>query len=175
MDELDRLALASAGGDRIALADFVRQTRPEVWRFCAHLTRPAAADDLTQETFLRALPALSRFRGESSARTWLLAIARHTCMDHLRRDQRQRRLLQRISDRHTTGEATVDPTGRIDLAQLIAGLGADQRTAFVLTQLLGLRYDEAAAVCGCPVGTIRSRVARARESLLRAVGEDGWG
>jgi RNA polymerase sigma-70 factor (ECF subfamily) len=65
--------------------------------------------------------------------------------------------------------ATPDPTGNVDLDALLAELDADQRAAFVLTQVLGLRYAEAANAVGCPVGTIRSRVARAREALVAAL------
>ena len=59
----------------------------------------------------------------------------------------------------------------VDLDQLVHGLEPDRRTAFVLTQLVGLTYDEAAAVCDCAVGTIRSRVARARAELLQLAQE----
>jgi len=62
-----------------------------------------------------------------------------------------------------------DPAGASALGQLVEGLDLDRRAAFVLTQLLGLTYAEAAAACGVPVGTIRSRVARAREDLLAAL------
>ncbi len=83
-DALTGLALRAQAGDRVALSDFVRATQDDVWRLCAHLTSPAQADDVTQEVYLRALRALPRFRGESSARTWLLAIARNTAIDSVR-------------------------------------------------------------------------------------------
>ena len=92
VDDLTELALAAAGGDRVALSAFVRRTQPEVWRLCARLGDLEAADDLTQEVYLRAIPALSRFRAEASARTWLLQIARHVCVDHVRRTTRRRAL-----------------------------------------------------------------------------------
>src|ERR1700677_4705786 len=79
VDELTSLARAAGRGDRDALARFVRQTQGDVWRFCAHLVEPAAADDLAQETYLRAIPALRRFRGGAQVRTWLLSIARQCC------------------------------------------------------------------------------------------------
>ena len=85
VDDLTALARAAAEGDRVATTAFVRRTQPEVWRVCARLGDRDAADDLTQEVYLRALPALARFRGDASARTWLLQIARHVCADHVRR------------------------------------------------------------------------------------------
>ena len=59
-----------------------------------------------------------------------------------------------------------DPTGRVDLDGLLDALDDDRRSAFVLTQVLGLHYDEAADVLGCPIGTVRSRVSRARTDLI---------
>jgi RNA polymerase sigma-70 factor (ECF subfamily) len=163
VDELTRLALAAGEGDRVALNAFVRRSQAEVWRLCAHLVDSASADDLAQDVYVRALPALPRFRGESSARTWLLAIARYTCADAVRRRQRRRML-----GRHPAETTVPDPTGEVDLAALLAALDPDRRAAFVLTQVLGLGYAEAAEVCDVPVGTIRSRVARARADLVAA-------
>ena len=170
VDELTSLALAAGAGDRVALASFVRRTQADVWRFCAHVNGRAEADDLTQETFLRAIPALARFEGRASARAWLLSIARRTCADAVRRTVRRRRLVERAmsqvgSDEHPAASVEVD----LDL--LLARLDDDRRQAFVLTQVLGLSYAESAEACACPVGTIRSRVARAREDLMRQLGQ----
>lgn len=172
MDDLTRLALAAGRGDRNALEAFVRRSQPDVWRLCAHLADRSAADDLTQDTYLRALGALGRFRGDASARTWLLSIARRACADHVRRAVRGRSLLERVRrtvDVDADAAAAPDRACEIDLDAAVTGLGADRRDAFVLTQVLGLSYEEAAAVCACPVGTIRSRVSRARADLVRAV------
>ena len=165
MDELTRLALAAGGGDEQALGMFVARTQSEVWRFCAHLNGAAQADDLAQETYLRAIPSLARFEGRSSARTWLLSVARRTCADAVRREQRRRRLFQRLSGERAE-EVGAARAGGVELELLLAGLDPGRRAAFVATQVLGLSYAEAALVCECPVGTIRSRVARAREDLV---------
>lgn len=169
MDDLTRLALAAADGDRVALAAFVRKSQAEVWRLSAHVVDAASADDLAQEVYLRALPALGSFRAEASARTWLLAIARRTCADAVRRRVRRRALLGRLAARRSVGASEPDPAGQVELDALVAGLDDDRRVAFVLTQVLGLSYEEAAEVCDCPVGTIRSRVARARMDLVSAL------
>lgn len=173
MDDLTRLALAARDGDRVAVTAFVRRTQPEVWRLCARLGDRAHADDLTQEVYLRALPSLERFRGESSARTWLLQIARHVCADHVRRSTRGRSLIARLAQRSDTTDACTEArTGEVDLDDAVAALDPDRRAAFVLTQVVGLSYAEAAEVCGVPVGTIRSRVARARGDLVAALSLD---
>ena len=178
MDDLTRLALDAGDGDRQALASFVRASQAEVWRMCAHLVDRQSADDLTQEVYLRAVPALARFRGDSSARTWLLTITRRTCVDAIRRNVRQRRLAERLRS-HTSEDDVVvaDPADEdaSDLDDLVAGLDHDRRMAFVMTQVMGLSYGEAAEICDVPIGTIRSRVSRARADLLDALGDSGRG
>jgi RNA polymerase sigma-70 factor (ECF subfamily) len=165
-DELTKLLLAARDGDRIALGAWIRQSQPEVWRLCARLVRRDQADDVTQEVYLRAYRALRGFRADSTARTWLLSIARRTCADAVRELGRQRRLNSRLE--HSASIPAVEPDQARSLVAdaLLSGLNADQRVAFVLTQILGLSYAEAGQVCDCPVGTIRSRVARARVELI---------
>jgi RNA polymerase sigma-70 factor (ECF subfamily) len=176
VDELTSLARAAGRGDRDALARLVRQTQGDVWRFCAHLVDPAAADDLAQETYLRAIPALRRFRGDAQVRTWLLAIARRVCAAEFGVRSRDRELAARLALAPTAGlgQLPPQPDAQPTVDLLLAALDPDRRSAFVLTQLLGCSYAEAAAVCDCPIGTIRSRVARARDDLdqmLRAGAE----
>ncbi|MFI9530517.1 MULTISPECIES: sigma-70 family RNA polymerase sigma factor [Micromonospora] len=163
--------MAARSGDPAAQAAFVRLTQAEVWRFAAALVDPDSADDLTQETYLRALRALPSFQGRSSARTWLLGIARRACADHLRTVVRRRRLDDRLAAHAHTDDPHPDPSGHLGATDLVRRLAPERRGAFVLTQVLGLSYAEAAAVEGVPVGTIRSRVARARSELLDAVGD----
>jgi RNA polymerase sigma-70 factor (ECF subfamily) len=168
-DDLTSLALAAGGGDRVALAAFVRASQAEVWRLCAHLTDRDAADDVTQDAYMRVLGALPSFRGDSSARTWLLSIAHRACADHIRRVQRRRVLLGALHDRRPPA-VTPAPDGAIELDLVLATLDPGRRAAFVLTQLLGLEYQEAAEVMDVPIGTVRSRVARARVQLIDALG-----
>ncbi|MBN9619767.1 MAG: sigma-70 family RNA polymerase sigma factor [Actinobacteria bacterium] len=163
-DELTTVALRARRGDAAAASEFVRATQADVWRLCAHLGSPAQADDLTQDTYARAFASLHRFLGRSSARTWLLTIARRACADAIRAAQRDRRLTP------APARAVEDPAGSVAMRALIADLDPERREAFVLTQVVGLSYAEAAEVCVCPVGTIRSRVARARADLVTALG-----
>lgn len=165
------LALAARNGSPAAVDRFVRALHSDVWRYVAYLSAdPQSADDLTQETFLRALGSLQRFEGRSSARTWLLSIARRTVVDSLRRAAARPRISD-WDDWQSAAEKT-QPRGLpgfedgIALAELLAILPAERRESFVLTQLVGLPYAEAAATIGVPIGTVRSRVARARGSLL---------
>jgi RNA polymerase sigma-70 factor (ECF subfamily) len=165
-DEVTLAALRARRGDAAAATAVVRATQAEVWRLCAHLGDVGSADDLTQETYARAFASLHRFLGRSSARTWLLSIARRACADAVRGAQRARAL---PPQQERVGP---DVAESVTVRALVASLDADRREAFVLTQLLGLSYAEAAEVCSCPVGTIRSRVARARADLVAALAAD---
>ncbi|QGN49696.1 sigma-70 family RNA polymerase sigma factor [Micromonospora sp. WMMC415] len=134
-----------------------------------NLVAAEEADDLAQETYLRAMRAMPSFAGRSSARTWLLGIARRVAVDQVRMAMSRPRTVP-LSDSHDTADPNRSGFDRqVALEQLIAALPDDRREAFVVTQVLGLSYAEAAEVCDCPVGTIRSRVARAREDLIAAV------
>jgi RNA polymerase sigma-70 factor, ECF subfamily len=175
MDELTSLARAAGRGDRAALARLVQHTQADVWRLCAHLVDPAAADDLAQDTYLRAIQSLGKFRGDASVRVWLLAIARRACAAEIAARSRDRRLATRLAAIPDTelGQAPWEPHAQVVADDLMAALDPDRRAAFVLTQMLGCSYAEAAAICDCPVGTIRSRVARAREDLDALTSDTG--
>ena len=168
-DPVTAAALAARDGDEAAAARFVRATQADVWRLCGHLGDPGDTQDLAQETYLRAFRALPSFAGRAAARTWLLSIARRVCADAVRQKQRRPRLdpTGTLPDPPVAG----DLGDGVALRRQVAMLHPDRRDAFVLTQLVGLSYPEAAAVCGCPVGTIRSRVARAREDLVSGLDE----
>lgn len=158
------LALAAGAGDHIALTTFIRATQRDVYHFLAYLCADDVAENLTQETYLRAFRSLPTFTGRSSARSWLLSIARGVAVNQIRR----------VSDPAASTQPRSGWEEGAVLRELVTGLEADRRDAFVLTQVLGLDYATAAEVCECPVDTIRSRVARAREDLVRAMNHLGW-
>ena len=165
MDQATVLALRAKAGDRRSLEQFIELTAPDVRRMCQHLGRPSDPDDLMQETFERALKSMHRFRGEGSARSWVLSIARRVCVDATRRSMRKRRLADKVLADPSFSDAHVDASW-VEIDELLDSLDDDRREAFVLTQLVGLSYESAAELVGCPIGTIRSRVARARRQLL---------
>src|SRR5437870_8309145 len=134
MDEVTRLLLAARDGDRSALLAAIRRSQAEVWRLAAHVVGRDDADDVTQDTFLRAWRALPSYRGDAAGRTWLLAIARRSCADALRSRVRRRRLHARLEH-----EAQPPPRSTADgsepavvhaLGPLVEGLGAVRRIAF---------------------------------------------
>ena len=157
---------AARHGDDIALGRLVQATQATVHRFCVNFSSVDEADDLSQEVFIRAVRNLAQYGGDAPVVSWLLSIARHVCADQVRRNQRRSRLASRLRNERPT---TTVGVGELHLTSLIDALDPDRRLAFVLTQVIGLSYEEAAAACDCPVGTIRSRVARARADLMSAV------
>lgn len=172
MDRLTSLLVQARDGDRLALGSAIRLSQGEVWRLASHLVGPNDADDVTQDTFLRAWRSLPDFRAESSGRTWILSIARRACVDAVRRHARWRKLTGRL---HSESAAIGIRATVVDevhgLGDLVAHLAPAQREAFVLTQIAGCSYAEAAELSGVQIGTIRSRVARARLELIELMRE----
>ena len=170
MSDLDqrlrRYVAAAIEGDDVAIRELVRATQPIIWRMCSALGSPGEEDDLVQETYIRVLRSLPSYRGEASVTGWMLVIGRRVCADHVRSRQRQRRLADALTTNATDSIfANSDPA----VWELLKSIDPDRREAFVLTQVAGLSYDEAAEAIGCPIGTVRSRVARARADLAAEV------
>jgi RNA polymerase sigma-70 factor, ECF subfamily len=170
VDEVTALALDARDGDRVALSSFVRSTWADVARLVAAVAGRDLAEDAAQDTYLRALRALPAYRGDAGARTWLLSIARRAAVDAVRSASRRRRLARLLTARATTGGDEIGLADGVLTDHALARLDVDRRAAFALTQLMGFDYASAAEICGCPVGTIRSRVARAREQLIADLG-----
>lgn len=163
-----RLALKAGRGDRAALTEFIQLTQSDVWRLLAHLGGRDIADDLTQETYLRVMSALPRFSARSSAKTWLLSLARRVWVDNIRHDMARPRKSAVEIDDASAGAAPSSWAELVDARMLIDALDPDRREALILTQVLGYTYEEAAHIAGVRVGTIRSRVARARADMIAA-------
>jgi RNA polymerase sigma-70 factor (ECF subfamily) len=160
VDDATAALLAAQDGDAAAFGRFVAVTRPDVRRFCAHLVDVDDVDHVIQDTYVRALRSLGGYRGDANGLAWVLTIARRASATRVR--GRQRRRQQPTPQRRSYSP---DHAADIEIVLLPDHLDADQRRAFVLTQLLGLPYQDTATICDCPVGTVRSRVARARQTL----------
>ncbi|MBI4259773.1 MAG: sigma-70 family RNA polymerase sigma factor [Actinobacteria bacterium] len=167
MQDPDPRVLARArAGDVLAFEDLVRAYQGDVWRFAYHLTRDRVmAEDVTQEAFLRAYRFLGSFRGEARFTSWLLRIVRNCGMDALRRQASQR------ARQPAPGPPATDPAARAELDEAIGGLVEDHRQPFLLIEVFGLSYREAADVLRLPVGTVKSRMHRARLALVRALSD----
>jgi RNA polymerase sigma-70 factor (ECF subfamily) len=162
------LVRAARNGDREAFMRLVRVHQAGVRAF-AHglLGDRVAAEDVAQETFLRAWRGLGAFRGEAAFATWLYTIARRAALDEVRRPT-----LQTVPAEQAAEQAdwrVGDPALRSDLERALQALEAAQREAFLLVVVLGLSYQEVGGMIGCPSGTVASRVFRARTRLAAAL------
>src|ERR1700744_5010101 len=127
---------------------------------------PTAADDLAQDALLKAWDARASFEMGTNMKAWTFMILRNQFYSEKRRSWRQSQLDQEAAER-TLG-AIDDPSAPVALDELRMGLGmlpAEQREALILVGAGGFAYEEAAEICGCAVGTVKSRVSRARRSL----------
>jgi RNA polymerase sigma-70 factor (ECF subfamily) len=164
MDEPDpRVIVAAAAGDEAAFTALMRSAQPHVWRFLRHLLGDEdLAADVTQETFVRAHGALGRFRHQARFSTWLFTIARNAAVDEQRRGARRQRLQHALATPRPAADASLGTEVRAALASLSPRL----REAFVLVEVFGQPYQDAAEVLGVPTGTVKSRVFRARLELV---------
>ncbi|WP_232832064.1 sigma-70 family RNA polymerase sigma factor [Nocardiopsis sp. FIRDI 009] len=171
-EDLTLLALRAKEGGVQEMNSLFSLTRDHVARFIAGRVDPSWVDDLTQETFSRAMRGLARYEGRAPVRSWLLSVARHTVADRYRSHGRAPRH-ESVDDWSRVGPGAAP--GRFDeylaLLDLLRELPEDRRRAFVLTQIEGVPYAEAARSIGVPIGTVRSRVARGRRDLLRLLRE----
>jgi RNA polymerase sigma-70 factor (ECF subfamily) len=151
-------------GDPGAFEDLVRTYQGDVWRFAYHFTRDRAlADDVTQEAFLRAYRFLKGFRGDSRFTSWLFRIVRNCAMDQIRA---RNVYVERVTPISGT---VADPQARVELHEALGAVSAEHREPFLLVEVFGLSYQEAADVLGVRVGTIKSRMHRARKAMMEAL------
>jgi RNA polymerase sigma-70 factor, ECF subfamily len=126
------------------------------------------ADDLVQDAVLRALSAASQFTPGTNFKAWIFTILRNLYFNEFRRNRAFMRPLEAADlETHATAPAQQAGLEFDDFRRAFSTLPAEQREALVLVGADGFRYEEAAAICGCPVGTIKSRVARARGEIVR--------
>lgn len=179
MCALDRQLLQRAQrGDASAFTELVRPHFAAVRRFAYSFSRSwQDADDLVQEALLKAFQSLHSFRAQSSLLTWLYAVTRSVCIDHHRtRAVRTANLYEPLNDDLPEADARLDEAldQRREAAQLWAAIRAlepEFRGALVLFDIEGLSYEEVARIEQIPVGTVRSRLSRARRKLADALRE----
>ena len=161
-------------GDLSAFETLVRDYQADVWRFAYHLTRDRArAEDVTQEAFLRVFRALGTFRGDAKFTSWLLRIVRNCAIDSYRAGRREAPVLTRPEDEGDRGPTPPESSLaelRTGLHDAIRRLPLELREPFVVIEVLGFTYREASVILGVRVGTIKSRMHRARATLIRMLG-----
>jgi len=166
------LAASAAGGDTRAFEMLMRRHYAAVWRVAFLSAREEmAAEELAQDTFLRAYGALSGWRGDASLRTWLATICRRLCIDRARLKHPETVTEPDLESAAGSTSETEALADRVDLRAALDRLPADDREAFLLVNHYGYSSFETATLLGVPASTVRSRVGRARQRLAAALTE----
>ena len=164
------LAASAAGGNTGAFEMLMRRHYAAVWRIAFLSAREEmAAEELTQDTFVRAYGALAGWRGDASLRTWLAMICRRLCIDRARLKQPELVIAPDLEAAAGSTSETEALADRFDLRAALDRLPADDREAFLLVHHYGYSSFETATLLGVPASTVRSRVGRARQRLADAL------
>ncbi len=163
--ELPVIIEAARYGDSFAYDELVSRCYQPVLRFCASMGSPSDAHDLAQETFLRALKSTSITTEVTNLEAFMIHIARCVCADFIRELGKARQLHAAMKAYNAQEHMGTDEISSIECEQALTPLSPNMREAFVLTQLLGFSYEEVAQIVSAPIGTVRSRVSRARQIL----------
>lgn len=176
------------GGDRGAFATLVRRHKTSIYNFVLRMVRsPSAAEDLTQDVFVKIVQSSGEFKHEARFYTWAYAIARNICIDHLRKmSLRQHPSLDQPSahapDGPTLHERAADPGASAErtaigaemgkrIARCVEALPQEQREVFLMREIGNLTVKEMAGIVGVPEGTIKSRLRYALERLQASLAE----
>ncbi|MBV8063126.1 MAG: RNA polymerase sigma factor RpoE [Nevskia sp.] len=174
----EQLVVRAQEGDGRAFELLVRKYQYKIIQLVSRLVGDSDAPDVAQETFIKAYRAMGGFRGQSAFYTWLYRIGINTAKNHIvsrgRRpanqdidiaDAEQYGHTEHLSDVDTPESLLLSEEIKQKVAEVIHKLPADLRQAITLRELEGLSYEEIAEVMDCPIGTVRSRIFRAREAI----------
>ena len=177
------LVRAAAGGDTEAFARLVRTYENKIYSLALRMCGSADdAGDIAQEAFLAAWRGLPAFRGEAGFATWLYRLTSNAAIDYLRRQKKQRGDMslddeERGLDAVDTGPGPQDAAERTEVRSAVAAglreLSEGHRQVLVLREIQGLSYEEIAAVLALDLGTVKSRISRARSALRKILLESG--
>jgi RNA polymerase sigma-70 factor (ECF subfamily) len=181
MEPDDAAIIAVSHADPTSFGSIFDRHYDAVWRYLTSRVGSGLADDLAAETFLSAFRSRRRFdRGATSARPWLFGIAANHVRHHQRSEVRRLRAYARVHDDGVHEDGTTDVDDRLDavhrrgaLADALSRLSTRDRDVVTLIAWADLTYEETAAALGIPVGTVRSRLHRARRQLRELLGSTG--
>ncbi|MCA8995932.1 MAG: sigma-70 family RNA polymerase sigma factor [Planctomycetaceae bacterium] len=172
-----RLIESTLAGDTEAFGELVLRYQDRLCGTLVHMLGSVHdARDVAQEAFLLAFEKLETFRRESSFYSWLFRIAYNAAISQRRKERKNRRSIDHQKDQTgsepTDSRPANDPAYQLEIEdsqrqvrEALDELGEEYRDAIVLKELEGLRYEEIAEILGCPIGTVRSRIHRARQLL----------
>ena len=178
----DKLVKRAKKGDSRAFDLLVLKYQGRVAQLVSrYVSNAAEVEDVTQEAFIKAYRALPKFRGDSAFYTWLYRIAANAAKNHLvalsRRpttdlaldDSESYEVPGRLKDNESPDEVIMGQQLEVVISQAIDALPLELKAALTLREFEGLSYDEIAEVLECPIGTVRSRIFRAREAIDQRV------
>ena len=166
-------------GDTAAFEQLITPYEQTIWRVCWHYTHHQQdAADCMQEAMLKAWRAIGSYRGECSLSTWLYRIASTVCLDFLRKQKRlpetesadelaEDEGFTPVDDSPTPDEAVIRAESADNIRAAIDALPADMRTVIILYALQGMQYEEIAEITRTSVGTVKSRISRARQKIAK--------
>lgn len=186
MTEKDLIGRAK-NGDQDAFGQLVLAHQNKVYTLCVHMvTNRDEAEDLAQEAFLKAWRSLSSFQEESSFATWMHRLTTNVCLDHLRKQTRRQNIAVAVSlDDEDSGwsepaDHSQDPQSHLEreerkraLGRALAQLPEAHRQMILMREVSGMSYQEIADALGADLGTVKSRISRARERLRKILLRDG--
>jgi len=179
MQTEETLIEQAKSGDQDAFAELVHRYEKRVYHFILKSLRNAEdAMDVSQETFLRVYRNLSLFRGQSSFSTWIFSISHHLCIDFVRKQKRRGRHIpsvnedspemQNLTDDRYDPSATAEKRETVrEIDRALGAISSDLREIFLLREVAGLSYQEIADTLEIELGTVKSRIARARAALAK--------
>jgi len=175
MPLLDLRVRKAKSGDQAAFEELVREHQTRIYNICLRtMGNPEDALDMAQETLLKAWRALPTFQGTSSLSTWLYRVAVNTCLDELRRRKKAQQVSVEALAESGWEPEDPDSAEKLDAAlrkgllqEALASLPDEYRAALVLRDVQGFSYEEIAEILDCPIGTVRSRLNRARRQMAK--------
>lgn len=183
-----RLVRLAQSGERGAFSTLVTKYRRRILKITLRYTRnDEDAEDAVQETFIKAYRALNHFRGDAAFSSWLYRIAVNSAKTVLALRARNSRVMfsqdeegptTMLNELETPEDLAITEEICVEVNAAIEGLPDEQRTAIVMCEFQGLSYSQVAAAMSCPIGTVRSRVSRARDAIdqrLHRVFDHGLG
>ena len=164
------------GGSREAFDRLARRWTPKLVRYATSVQgRPELARDIVQETWVAVVRGMKRLDDPSRFPAWIYSIAHRKCIDGIRLNQRQRRLIESVGHEADVASASdqgrPDPGDQSDLATAISRLSQEQREVVHLFYGEDLSIDDIASILTVPAGTVKSRLHHARETLKNHLGE----
>jgi RNA polymerase sigma-70 factor (ECF subfamily) len=172
-------------GDQSAFEEIVLESQDRIYNLCRRMLGNAHdAEDAAQDVFLKAYQALARFEPGASLSTWLYRIAINTCIDYKRKpffeslfkrsDEGEEIMIDMPSGEPSPERLAESKQMRQSLQKSLGKLSQKLRTAIILKEIEGLSYEEIAEVLDISMGTVKSRIARAREELIELLGETDY-